>query len=130
MKPAGSWFWIGIAMACLLIMTGCGKKADEDKSVAKSINDIKTEASKMDADSLRNMAMKYKKAIQDKMHEAEQLTNKIKEIPVNEMMGDEAQKLKKEMETVTGAINSLKERFMVYVNELKKKGEDLSGLDL
>ena len=115
-----------VTVFCMSIMLGCGKTADGNKP----LSEVKAEAAEMDTDDLRAMALKYKAAIQAKLEEANEIKNELKEIPVTEMLGEKAKELKKEMEPFTESINALKERFKIYYAELKKKGGDLSGLDL
>jgi predicted nucleic acid-binding Zn-ribbon protein len=112
---------------CLLVLHGCGgKKADENKP----ISEVKTEAAKMDAGQLRDMAMTYKEAITAKKANVEKLAAKLKEIPVTKMIGDEAKQLKTDIDNLTKSISALKERFEVYYQKLKEKGGDLSGLEV
>ena len=111
---------------CLFAILGCGKKADENKP----ISEVKAEAEKMDTDGLRAMAMVYQKAIAAKNGEVEKLTAKLKDIPVTEMMGDEAKELKADVDNLNTSISALKERFEVYYQKLKEQGGDLSGLQV
>ncbi len=111
---------------CLFAILGCGKKADENKP----ISEVKAEAEKMDTDGLRAMAMVYQKSIAAKNSEVEKLTAKLKDIPVTEMMGDEAKELKADVDNLNTSISALKERFEVYYQNLKEQGGDLSGLQI
>ncbi len=111
---------------CLFAILGCGKKADENKP----ISEVKAEAEKMDTTGLRDMAMAYQKAIAAKTSELEKLTAKLKDIPVTEVMGNEAKELKADIENLNKSISALKERFEVYYQNLKDKGGDLSGLQV
>jgi len=111
---------------CLFAILGCGKKADENKPVSE----VKAEAEKMDTDGLRAMAIVYQKAIAAKNSEVEKLTAKLKDIPVTEMLGDEAKKLKADLDNLNKSISALKERFEVYYQKLKEQGGDLSGLQV
>ena len=119
-------FWFLLAVWALVI-SGCGgKKADANKP----ISEVKTEAEKMDAGQLRNMAMTYKESIVAKKADLEKLAAKLKEIPIAEIMGDEAKQLKTDIDNFTKSISALKERFEIYYQKLKEKGGDLSGLEL
>jgi len=109
---------------CPFAILGCGKKADEDKPLSEA----KAEAEKMDTDGLRAMAMAYKEAVEAKKGEVEKLTAKLKDIPVTEMLGEEAKELKADIENLNKSISALKERFEVYYQKLKAEGGDLSGL--
>ena len=111
---------------CLFAILGCGKKADENKP----ISEVKAEAEKMDTDGLRAMAMSYKEALAAKSGDLEKLTAKLKDIPVTEMLGEEAKNLKADMVNLEKSISALKERFEVYYQKLKDAGGDLSGLQL
>jgi molecular chaperone GrpE (heat shock protein) len=110
---------------CLFAILGCGKKADE----SKPISEVKAEADKMDTKGLRAMAMEYKEAITAKKSEVDKLAAKIKEIPVGDMLGQEAKDLKADLENLEKSVTALQERFQVYYDKLKEKGGDLTGLE-
>jgi predicted nucleic acid-binding Zn-ribbon protein len=111
---------------CALALLGCGKKADENKP----ISEVKAEAEKMSAEKLRDMALAYKDAIGAKKGDVEKITAKLKEIPVTQMLGDEAKGLKADIDNLNKSLSALKERFNVYYSKLKEKGGDLSGLKI
>jgi hypothetical protein len=109
-----------------LVIIGCGKKADENKP----ISEVKAETEKMNAADLRTTALSYKEAIEAKGKEVEKLAAKLKEIPVAEILGKEAKALKTEMDTINKSVSALKERLQIYLDKLKEKGSDLSGLQI
>ena len=111
---------------CAFALLGCGKKADESKPVSE----VKAEAEKMSAEKLRDMALAYKDAIEAKKGDVEKITAKLKEIPVTQMLGDEAKGLKADIGDLNKSVSALKERFNVYYSKLKEKGGDLSGLKI
>lgn len=111
---------------CPFAILGCGKKADEDKPLSEA----KAEAEEMNTDRLRAMAVVYKEAIAAKKGEVEKLTAKLRDIPVTEMLGDEAKALKADIDNLNKSISALKERFEVYYQKLKAEGGDLSGLQV
>ena len=115
-----------IAVFSILIILGCGKIADENKQ----LNEVKAEAAEMGVEDLREMALAYKEMIHANVEEVGRIKNKIKEIPLKEMVGEQAQELKQELVPVIKSISELKKRFWVYYAELKKKSADLSGLEL
>jgi uncharacterized coiled-coil DUF342 family protein len=117
---------MSIAVFSMIIILGCDKKADENKP----LDEVKAEAAEMDVEDLREMALEYKETIYANLEEIGKIKNKIKEIPLKEMFGDQAQELKQELEPIIKSINELKKRFWVYYSELKKKSADLSGLEL
>lgn len=110
----------------MLVIIGCGKKADENKP----ISEVKAEAEKMSAADLRTTAISYKEAIEAKGKEVEKLAAKLKEIPVAEILGKEAKALKTEMDNINKSVSALKERLQIYLDKLKEKGGDLSGLQI
>ena len=111
---------------CLVTIFGCSKKADENKS----ISEIKAEVEKLDIDGLRAKAMEYKEAFTAKKSEVDKLAAKIKEIPVADLLGQEAKSLKADLENLEKSLSALQERFNIYYNKLKEKGGDLTGLEI
>lgn len=111
---------------CSLVLLGCGSKADENKP----LSEVKAEAEKMDTKQLRAMAEEYKKVVMAKKGEIDKITAKLKEIPITEMLGEEAKKLKADIENLNKSVNALKERFTIYYEKLKEKGGDVSGLQI
>jgi chromosome segregation ATPase len=116
------WVMLGLA----LVMGGCnGDGADEQKP----IGDVQAEVDKLDVDQLRAKAQDYQKQILSKQEEVTKLADKIKEIPVTELLGDEAKNLKADLEDLNKSLKNLKDRFQVYYDKLKEKGGDVSGLE-
>jgi molecular chaperone GrpE (heat shock protein) len=111
---------------CSIAVLGCGQKADEEKPMSE----VKAEAEKMNTNDLRAAAMKYKEAIVAKKGDLEKLTTKLKEIPMTEMLGEQAKGLKADIDNLNKSISALKERFNVYYEKLKEAGGDLSGLQI
>lgn len=118
-------FWSWLVM-CSLAVLGCSQKADEEKPMSE----VKAEAEKMNTDELRTVAMKYKEAITAKTGELERINAKLKEIPVTEMLGEQAKGLKADIEDLNKSISALKERFDVYYLKLKEQGGDTAGLQI
>lgn len=124
MKSAKNIILYLVLVTGLIAAVGCGKKADENKP----ISEVKAEAEEMSTDELRAVAMDYKKAIEAKKGNAEKLATKLKEIPVTEMLGEEAKGLKADIEELEQSVSALQERFQIYYDKLKEKGGDVSGL--
>jgi molecular chaperone GrpE (heat shock protein) len=120
-----SYFWSLLVM-CSIAVSGCGQKADEEKPMSE----VKAEAEKMNTNDLRAAAMKYKEAIVAKKGDLEKLTTKLKEIPMTEMLGEQAKGLKADIDNLNKSISALKERFNVYYEKLKEAAGDLSGLQI
>jgi polyhydroxyalkanoate synthesis regulator phasin len=109
-------------MVALLTLAGCGGGgADTETPVA----DLESEASTMSVDDLKAKALEYKDAIEAKMQEIEPITEKLKEIPLTEKMGEEAQALQSDIAALTQDVSALKERLAVYIDALKEQGESV-----
>ncbi len=114
---------IASILICAVLLAGCsGGGVDETKPV----DQIKQEAQAMDAAKLEAVANKYKAAIEAKKGEISKLQGKIKDIPVKELLGDEAKKLKGDVSEISSSVKALSERMNVYLSELKKKGAELN----
>jgi hypothetical protein len=126
MKITENILWCGLLVLCSLAVLGCGKQADENKP----ISEVQAEAEKMDTGKLRAAAKSYKEAILAKRSELEKLGAKLKEIPVTEALGEEAKKLKADIDSLNKSVAALRERFQIYYEKLKEKGGDLSDLQI
>jgi len=124
MKATKNIIFYSLLVAGLVVAVGCGKKADENKPISQ----VKAEAEQMNTDQLRAAAMDYKKAIVAKEGDVEKLAAQLKEIPVAEMLGEEAKGVKADMEKLQQSVSALQERFQIYYDTLKEKGGDVSGL--
>lgn len=106
-------FVAGLIVAALL--TGCGSGGVDE---SKPIDQVAAEAAEMGQAELQKMVDKYEAAIADKMAEIDVLKEKVKEIPLTEMMGEDAKALKDDISSITESVNSLKDRLTVYAKEL------------
>jgi TolA-binding protein len=124
----------------LLAAVGCSKKATEDESasatkvetvdIAKPVSEVQAEAETMSSEDLKATALQYKEAILSKQDQIKNMSAKIKEIPIAEALGQEAQTLKTDLKDLGSNLTALKARFQVYYDTLKEKGGSLSGLEL
>lgn len=109
--------------------SGCSKKEEEmTPSEAKSAFyvKVKKEADQKEPDKLRIEVMKYQEEIIAKKLEAEELRTKLQTVPFEEISVEDAKKL----EELNESISALKTRYEVYLQELRNKGEDISGLEI
>ena len=102
----------------LVMLAGCGGKADENKP----ISEVEAEAKKMDADALRKMADTYNDALLAKQKDLDALKARLADIPISEMLGEKAKAIKDDLEEITKSVNALTERMDIYVKEFKAKG--------
>jgi peptidoglycan hydrolase CwlO-like protein len=107
-----------------LVMTvfafsGCGggQKVDADKPM----DQVVAEAQKMTVNDLQNTINNYQRAIEARKADIMALEQKIKQIPVTQLLGEEAKELKADLSEITERIGKLTERLKVYANELKTK---------
>jgi outer membrane murein-binding lipoprotein Lpp len=116
---------LAVVLVAIFMMCGC-KKADANKPIPE----VKAEAEKMDVSQLRDMAMKYKDAIADKMEKIKDEGMKLKDIPPADMMAGKGKDLTAKIDELKKTVDALKERFQIYVDEIKKKGGDITGLQI
>lgn len=105
---------------------GGGASVDENKPIAE----VKQEAAQMDTSALESTVKSYVEAIKAKEPELKKLQEKLKEIPLTKMLGEDAKQIKTELETIGGSLKALTERYNVYIEKLKEKGGDVSTLKL
>ncbi len=122
----GRIFVYGLLVLVCVTLAGCGSKADENKPVGQ----IKADVEKMNVKQWRSMAVNYKDAIIAKKGEVGKVADKLKDIPITKLLSDEAKGLKAEIEGLNKSVSALNERFKIYVDKLKEKGGDLSGLKI
>ena len=109
--------------------SGCSKKEEEEEKPAAKPSfyaKVKTEAEQKEPEELRTEVMKYKEQITAKKLELEKLTTKLQTVPFEEILEEDGKRL----EELNRSISTLKKRYDVYIQELRKKGEDTSGLEI
>ncbi len=109
---------------------GCGKSSGGGSvDLQKPTKQVQAEAQKMNVDELKAQAEVYKKELAAKKVEAEELEKKLNEIPVTQMLGSEAGKLKDQISALATTTSKVSERLNIYIEELKKKNVDVSALE-
>jgi len=121
-KNATIWsFLILISLADL----GCSKKEEEAEPQEPSFYvKVKTEAEQKDPNELRTEATQYKEEMAALKLELEKLRTKLQTVPFEEILEEDAKRL----EELNKSITTLKKRYDIYLQELREKGEDTSGL--
>jgi outer membrane murein-binding lipoprotein Lpp len=104
-------------VAASVFVAGCGSTASETKPIAE----VQSEAKTMSASQLEKMVNTYKAAIDAKQVQVKALQDKIKTIPVTQLLGDEARAIKDDVSKLTSSVQALTERMNVYVKELQAK---------
>ena len=109
-----------------LVAAGCGKKTDENKSISQ----IQAEAGKMSVDQLRTAALECKNALMVKKGELSKLEVKVKMLTPDKIISSEGQKLTTDIQSASSSVADLSGRLKIYVDKIKEKGGDVSGLNL
>jgi len=110
------WNWIlGVGIVALLAgcVTGLGNGS------SSGLDQLATEAATMGKADLQAMVTKYRALISEKVDVVSALKEKLKEIPLTEMMGGEATALKGKLSETTTLISQLKDKLSIYANALK-----------
>jgi len=137
MKAARKTTLLSLLVVCCLVVFGCSKKEDAggDTSTntgtdqSESISKAKTEAANMDVEQLRAAALECKAAAKAKTAETEKVAQDlIKALGTDN--ADKKKELSAQMEKLRKSGEALYEQLKVYVDKLKEKGGDVSGLEL
>lgn len=99
-----------------VVLVGCSGGASETKPIA----DVQKEAQTMDVDKLTVMVESYQAAIESKKGEIAKVQAKLKEIPVTELLGEDAKALKGDLSDISASVKALTERMKIYASEAKK----------
>ena len=121
-----SFLLLCLLAAFVLVAAGCGKKADENKSIRQ----VQAEASKMSIDQLRAAALECKNALMAKKGELSKLEEKVKMLTSDKIISGEGQKLTTDIQSAGKSIVDLTGQLEIYVDKIKEKGGDVSGLNL
>jgi predicted nucleic acid-binding Zn-ribbon protein len=106
---------------------GCSKKEEEAEVPEPSFYvKVKTEAEQKDPNELRIEATQYKEEIATLKLELEKLKTKLQTVPLSEITEEDAKRL----EELNKSITTLKKRYDIYLQELREKGKDISGLEI
>lgn len=107
----------------LFVFTGCGKKADPNKPIEQ----VKAEANKMDVKQLQNMKTAYEDALKAKKADVEKIMADLKKVPLTEMTGDKAKKMKTNIDSVNKTVMALTERMKIYADKLVEKSAGIKN---
>lgn len=111
-----------VGMVAAVMLCGCGKQQASGKvELNKPVAELKAEADRMNVADLQKQADVYRKALEDKKTETDALQKKLKDLPLAQMLGSEATKIKDEIGKLSKSTSELTERLNVYVDSLKKQ---------
>jgi len=86
------------------------------------MEDVKAEIDKLGVEQLKAKATDYKDAILAQKAELATATEKLKEIPVTQLMSADAKTMQSNIATLTKTISNLNDRFQLYNNKIKELG--------
>ena len=102
------------------VLTGCGGSGVDEN---KPIEQITAEAAEMGKAELRNVVNQYEGLITEKRDELKKLEAQIKELPISELMGKKAKKIKAQTKDLTTSMSKLKDQLAVYARQLSSTAE-------
>jgi hypothetical protein len=96
----------------------------------KSLDQVKADVAKMDVKQLTAIATACKEALTAKQVDLAKITEQLKNIPMAEKLGAEAQKLTGEAKTIGDAVSKIQAQLTVYIDKLKELKVDTSALQV
>ncbi len=105
-----------IALGATLIC-GC---SDDSVDTSKTPEQIKQEVASMDTAAIQKKVEAYQKALEEKAAELKAEAEKLTKIPLTELMGDDAKKIKASMEEIKAEVEKLTANMNAYAEGLKK----------
>ncbi len=102
------------------------KKEDVLADLDQSIEQVKKKVAAFEKTQLLAYMDQYKAVILEKKDEIAALTEQVKALPVTELMGDKAKELKSQLSQYSDQFSALKDRYSLYLDQLKEYGVDLS----
>ncbi|MCF7848922.1 MAG: hypothetical protein K9M45_08745 [Kiritimatiellales bacterium] len=121
-----------IAVAAMILAGGCSKQGGGSvmDDMNATVKEVAAKIESFDVKKLEKAADQYKTAIVAKTEEIQSIAAKVKDIPVTELLGDEAKVLKVQLEEAKEYLADLKARYQVYLDKLKAMGVDLGKYGL
>lgn len=95
-----------------------------------SVDQIKEKVSGFDVSQVMAYADSYQDVILEKKDQLADLAGQLKGLSVTEMLGDKAKSIKSQLSQYTEQLSGLKDRYGVYLDQLKAFGVDLSAYGL
>ncbi len=122
-----------LLVLCVFVIIGCKDSATEVSSdKGKTIEQIKTQASKMDVKQLMAKAVQYKDLISEKTAQVgdlqEKIAAKVKTLSPAQLMGGDMKDLRDQASELGKTLKNLSTKFKVYYDLLVAKKADVSKL--
>jgi len=120
-------------ISAIVAIIGCkgeGGDSSVQADLGKSIETIKSEAAKMDVETLKAKAVQFKNAIMSKESQVNELMEKMKVEGGATKLIEEKNEITAELEALMNSIKDLKVRYDVYMGYLIEKKADITGLSL
>lgn len=115
-----------IAVLSVSTLYGCGKKADTQKP----IEEVRAEAEKMSVGDLEAAAKAYANEIASKKSEAEKISNQLKGLSLQDMMGEKGKSIKDQAAALGNQVSALTERYQVYAQKYQAAGGDMAKIQI
>ena len=110
-------FVVTLLICGSFFFAGCGNGVDENKTPAE----IKQEVANMSQEDIQKTIEAYKEVIAEKTEALTEELAKLKDIPLTEMLGDEAKKIKDNVGSIEDSIAKLTNNMQAYADGLKAK---------
>lgn len=128
---------VSVLSILVLSVWGCSKKVDEKTPIEQ----VKAQAQQLfeakNVEKLKSAALNIKEQIEEKTAELKPITEKISGVDFTKLIGDNADKAKKELEGLKSeatqlktTISSLKDRFEIYYEKLVELKADVADLKM
>lgn len=117
---------LGVFLLGVLLLQGCGKKADAHKPV----DQIQKEVQAMSKTDLEKEARAYGDAIMAKKADAEKVAEKVKSLSPTEMFSDKAKNIKNELSEIQSQLSALIERYQIYARKYQETGGDMNAIKI
>jgi hypothetical protein len=121
-----------LALTALVVigLCGCQPKSDTKLDMAKDLETVEAEAAKMDVEQLREKALAFKNAMDEKSDEITKVMQNMNSQTQGNAGDDIKLNNKTEIDSFMQTIGGLKKRYDIYMSHLRKKNGDLTGLSL
>lgn len=106
------------------------KAEDVMGDLNKSVEEIQQKVAGFDQSQVMAYANTYKDVLLEKKDQFAALTEKVKGLSMTEMLGEKGKELKGQLAQYTEQIAGLKDRYGIYLDQLKEFGVDLSAYGL